>query len=224
MVGTLQTAFSLTRTRDIFDINVYGIMRTTKAVLPHMRAQQHGRIVNVWSLSGIVASRLISIYVSTTHTIEGYSGSLDHEVREHGVRAFGAVRRRSLKCSPSRGFAVGASAIVRHRSPRFDEQRYHGVTTQSGLDREPSTRDLQVAEHVAARSDLQIWAAGGLRKRWRDRSRKRSHKRRRAGADRQIGRGRRCYRRRRNGPVPTISRPALRGDHGAWSRPTCSGG
>ena len=78
--------FSVTRTHDIFDINVYGVMRMTRAVLPHMRAQHDGRIINVSSLSGFVASPFMSIYVSTKHAIEGYSGSLDHEVREHGVR------------------------------------------------------------------------------------------------------------------------------------------
>ncbi|WP_454856728.1 oxidoreductase [Promicromonospora soli] len=78
--------FSITQTQDIFDINVYGVMRTTKAVLPHMRARRSGRIVNVSSLSGFVPSPFMSLYVATKHAVEGYSQSLDHEVREHGVR------------------------------------------------------------------------------------------------------------------------------------------
>ncbi|WP_406274397.1 oxidoreductase [Nocardia sp. NBC_00881] len=78
--------FSITQTQDIFDINVYGVMRTTKAVLPHMRAQRQGRIINVSSLSGFVPSPFMTVYVSTKHAVEGYSQSLDHEVREYGVR------------------------------------------------------------------------------------------------------------------------------------------
>ena len=78
--------FSVARTQDVFDINVYGIMRMTKAVLPHMRAQRRGRVINVSSLSGFVPSPFMAIYTSTKHAVEGYSGSLDHEVREHGVR------------------------------------------------------------------------------------------------------------------------------------------
>ena len=78
--------FSVARTQDVFDINVYGVMRMTKAVLPHMRAQRRGRIINVSSLSGFVPSPFMAIYTSTKHAVEGYSGSLDHEVREHGVR------------------------------------------------------------------------------------------------------------------------------------------
>jgi NAD(P)-dependent dehydrogenase (short-subunit alcohol dehydrogenase family) len=78
--------FSISQTQDIFDINVYGVMRMTKAVLPHMRAQRRGRIINVSSLSGFVPSPFMALYVSTKHAVEGYSQSLDHEVREHGVR------------------------------------------------------------------------------------------------------------------------------------------
>ncbi len=59
-------------------------MRMTKAVLPYMRAQGQGRIINVSSLSGFVPSPFMSVYTSTKHAVEGYSESLDHEVREHG--------------------------------------------------------------------------------------------------------------------------------------------
>jgi short-subunit dehydrogenase len=51
-----------------------------------MRAQRRGRVINVSSLSGFVPSPFMAIYTSTKHAVEGYSGSLDHEVREHGVR------------------------------------------------------------------------------------------------------------------------------------------
>ena len=87
-VGTTGAAeeFSIAQTRDIFDINVYGVMRMTKAVLPHMRAQGRGRIINISSLSGFVPSPFMALYVASKHAIEGYSQSLDHEVREFGVR------------------------------------------------------------------------------------------------------------------------------------------
>jgi short-subunit dehydrogenase len=78
--------FSVAQTQEVFDINVYGLMRMTKAVLPHMRAQRRGRVINVSSLSGFVPSPFMAIYTSTKHAVEGYSGSVDHEVREHGIR------------------------------------------------------------------------------------------------------------------------------------------
>ncbi len=87
-VGTAGAAeeFSIAQTRHIFDINVYGVIRMSKAVLPHMRAQGRGRIINISSLSGFVPSPFMAPYVATKHAIEGYSQSLDHEVREFGVR------------------------------------------------------------------------------------------------------------------------------------------
>src|SRR6059058_3765992 len=53
-------------------VNVYGIMRMTKAVLPHMRGQRHGRVINVSSLSGFVPSPFMAIYTATKHAVEGY--------------------------------------------------------------------------------------------------------------------------------------------------------
>jgi NAD(P)-dependent dehydrogenase (short-subunit alcohol dehydrogenase family) len=78
--------FSIAQTHDIFDINVYGVMRMTKAVLPHMRAQRQGRVINISSVGGFVPNPFMTLYVATKHAVEGYSQSLDHEVREHGVR------------------------------------------------------------------------------------------------------------------------------------------
>lgn len=70
----------------VFDINVFGLIRMTKAVLPQMRAQGRGRIINISSVVGFVPMPYMAIYAASKHAVEGYSESLDHEVREHGVR------------------------------------------------------------------------------------------------------------------------------------------
>ncbi len=70
----------------LFDINVFGVIRMTKAVLPHMRAQGSGRIINVSSVFGFIPQPYMAAYVASKHAVEGYSESLDHEVREYGVR------------------------------------------------------------------------------------------------------------------------------------------
>ncbi|WP_371573093.1 oxidoreductase [Streptomyces sp. NBC_01314] len=77
---------SLAQAQSIFNVNVLGVIRMTKAVLPHMRAQGSGRIINLSSVLGITPQPFMALYVATKHAIEGYSESLDHEVREHGVR------------------------------------------------------------------------------------------------------------------------------------------
>jgi NAD(P)-dependent dehydrogenase (short-subunit alcohol dehydrogenase family) len=77
---------SIGQARDVFDVNVFGVIRMTNAVLPHMRAQGGGRIVNVSSVLGLIPAPFMAIYAATKHAIEGYSESVDHEVREYGVR------------------------------------------------------------------------------------------------------------------------------------------
>lgn len=77
---------SIGQSKDVFEINVFGAIRMTNAVLPHMRAQGGGRIINVSSVLGLIPAPFMAVYAATKHAIEGYSESLDHEVREHGVR------------------------------------------------------------------------------------------------------------------------------------------
>jgi NAD(P)-dependent dehydrogenase (short-subunit alcohol dehydrogenase family) len=77
---------SIEQARALFETNVFGSIRMTRAVLPHMREQGGGRIINVSSVLGLVPAPFMALYAATKHAIEGYSESLDHEVREHGVR------------------------------------------------------------------------------------------------------------------------------------------
>jgi NAD(P)-dependent dehydrogenase (short-subunit alcohol dehydrogenase family) len=77
---------SIEQARALFETNVFGSIRMTRAVLPHMREQGSGRIINVSSVLGFLPAPFMALYAATKHAIEGYSESLDHEVREHGVR------------------------------------------------------------------------------------------------------------------------------------------
>jgi NAD(P)-dependent dehydrogenase (short-subunit alcohol dehydrogenase family) len=77
---------SIAQDQRLFDVNVIGVMRTTKAVLPHMRTQGGGRILNISSIVGLIPAPYLAAYSATKHAIEGYSESLDHEVRQYGIR------------------------------------------------------------------------------------------------------------------------------------------
>src|SRR5688572_21760387 len=77
---------SIEQARALFETNVFGSIRTTRAVLPHMRDQGSGRIINVSSVLGLVPAPFMALYAATKHALEGYSESLDHEVREPGGR------------------------------------------------------------------------------------------------------------------------------------------
>jgi len=72
--------------REQFETNVFGLMAITRAVLPSMRAQRRGRIVNVSSLSGRVGLPGVSSYAATKHAVEGFSEALRWEVEPFGVQ------------------------------------------------------------------------------------------------------------------------------------------
>ncbi|GCB44130.1 oxidoreductase [Streptomyces sp. NL15-2K] len=78
---------SIAQAQGVFDINVFGVMRMVKEVLPHMRARGRGRIINLSSVVGFLPAPYMAVYAASKHAVEGYSESLDHEVRGHGVRA-----------------------------------------------------------------------------------------------------------------------------------------
>jgi NAD(P)-dependent dehydrogenase (short-subunit alcohol dehydrogenase family) len=77
---------SIEQARSIFDTNFFGIVRMTRAVVPHMRHQRAGRIINIGSVLGFLPAPYMALYAATKHAIEGYSESLDHELRTRGIR------------------------------------------------------------------------------------------------------------------------------------------
>jgi short-subunit dehydrogenase len=77
---------SIAQAQALFDVNVFGVLRMTNAVLPAMRRQGKGRVINMSSVLGLIPSPYNALYASTKHAIEGYSESFDHELRTLGIR------------------------------------------------------------------------------------------------------------------------------------------
>jgi short-subunit dehydrogenase len=77
---------SVTQVQALFDVNLFGVMRMTNAVLPSMRHRGEGRIINIGSVLGLIPAPYSAHYAATKHALEGYSESLDHELRAFNVR------------------------------------------------------------------------------------------------------------------------------------------
>jgi short-subunit dehydrogenase len=77
---------SIDQAQALFNVNLFGVIRASNAVLPIMRNQKAGRIVNISSVLGLIPAPFSALYASTKHALEGYSESLDHEVRTFGIR------------------------------------------------------------------------------------------------------------------------------------------
>ena len=77
---------SIRQAQAIFDTNFFGTVRMIRAVVPHMRQRGSGRIINISSVLGFVPMPYMALYSATKHAVEGYSESLDQELRTQGIR------------------------------------------------------------------------------------------------------------------------------------------
>lgn len=76
---------SAAETERLFATNVFGVLNVTRAVLPHMRRQRSGRVINISSLGGYQAYMGWGVYGSTKFAVEGISEALQQEVAPLGI-------------------------------------------------------------------------------------------------------------------------------------------
>ena len=113
----------------VFDTNVFGLVRVTRAVLPQMRAQGSGTIVNVSSLAGRVSSPFGGIYAASKHAVEAISDALYFELHPFGVRV--------VLVEPG-GFATNFDAN------RLLERKHGGGSPYAALDRRFEERQARL--------------------------------------------------------------------------------
>lgn len=127
---------STEQVRSLFDTNFLGTVRVTNAVLPIMRQHGHGRILNIGSVFGLIPGPFGAYYAASKHALEGYSESLDHELRQHGIRV--AViepwaTKTSIEANSPQGdrpVAAYAQALANYRAA-FDAAMAAGDTPEN---------------------------------------------------------------------------------------------
>ncbi|USI74723.1 oxidoreductase [Sphingomonas morindae] len=123
-----------------FDANVFGLFALTRAVLPHMRAQGGGAILNITSVGGITGFAASGYYSATKHAVEGWSASLAAEVEPLGISVTcvepGPFRTdwagRSLRQTPSRISAYAETAAARMATTSGYSGRQPGDPVRAG--------------------------------------------------------------------------------------------
>jgi NAD(P)-dependent dehydrogenase (short-subunit alcohol dehydrogenase family) len=86
LAGALEE-ISIEEAKAQFETNFFGVMRMVKAVLPYMRHQKQGQIINVSSLSGVSSIPFMGIYSASKFALEGYTDALRIEVRPFNIHA-----------------------------------------------------------------------------------------------------------------------------------------
>jgi NAD(P)-dependent dehydrogenase (short-subunit alcohol dehydrogenase family) len=84
LVGALEQ-ISMDEIKEEFETNFFGIIKLIQKILPQMRKQRSGRIINVSSLAGRIGLPIASAYVSSKFALEGLSESLKYEVQDFGI-------------------------------------------------------------------------------------------------------------------------------------------
>src|SRR5262245_21304053 len=80
VAGALEE-ISVDEARSQFETNFFGVVRMVNAVLPVMRQQKRGHIVNVSSLTGLSSMPFLGFYSASKFALEGYTEALRHEVK-----------------------------------------------------------------------------------------------------------------------------------------------
>jgi NAD(P)-dependent dehydrogenase (short-subunit alcohol dehydrogenase family) len=84
LFGLFETT-SVEKIREQFDVNLFGVMNVTRAILPHFRANKSGLILNVSSGAGVFALPMISLYCASKFALEGFSESLSYELASQNI-------------------------------------------------------------------------------------------------------------------------------------------
>ena len=152
LVGAVEET-SVDEARAIFDVNVFGLLAVTKAVLPHLRAQRSGLVINLSSVGGFVAWPGWGVYAATKFAVEALSEAMTHELAPLGIRSV------AIEPGPFRtNFLDGSSLSV--VATEFDDYadtagaaRTWATDTNYGQDGDP-VEAARIIVDLAARDEL----------------------------------------------------------------------
>ncbi len=170
--------------RAMFDANVFGLFQMTQAVLPIMRQQRDGHILNITSVAGRMGFPSSGFYAATKHAVEGWADALAKEVAPLGIKVTnvepGPFRTdwagRSLKQTPTRIKDYEETVGTRLKATAEGSGQQKGDPVKAGrlmieiagMDKPPRQVVLgqwgveAVTEDARARlAELEAWAAQG---------------------------------------------------------------
>src|ERR1700758_263872 len=156
LIGSLEET-TVEEAKQLFETNFFGVLRMTQAVLPFMRGQRSGRIANIGSVVGFVPAPYQGIYCASKHALEGYSESLDYEVRQFGIRV-SVIEPGFMRTNMALN-----SRLAGHLLPSYETERSHvadAVRANIANGNDPRKVASVVLEALTSRSPRQVYLAG----------------------------------------------------------------
>lgn len=142
VVGAFE-ATPMSHIRKVFDTNTFGVMAVTQAVIPQMRARRSGVIVNVTSSATLAPMPLAAAYTASKQAIEGFTGSLAHELGHFNIQA----RLVEPGYAPTTSFARNTAVRVEDLIPEA-YANFAAPIFQSFARPALTTREIDFAEAV----------------------------------------------------------------------------
>lgn len=157
LVGALEET-GIEEAKQLFDTNFFGVLRMNQSVLPILRTQRYGRIVNIGSAVGFLPAPYQGIYAASKHAIEGYSESLDHEVRQFGVRV-SVVEPGFTRTSIDKNAQIASRLLTPYTRDR--EHVMKAIHENNAAGRDPEDVASVVLEALTSRSPRLVYLVGG---------------------------------------------------------------
>ena len=127
-----------------FETNFFGTVAMTKAVLPVMRQQRSGHIIQVSSINGLQGAASVSSYAASKHALEGWSESLRLELNALGIRVV-LVEPGAFQTDIWKRNAMMGKEAVKNSSPNFQR----GLRMRSVIEKIPKADPAVVARLIA---------------------------------------------------------------------------
>jgi NAD(P)-dependent dehydrogenase (short-subunit alcohol dehydrogenase family) len=154
LVGSVEET-SDAELRAIFEVNVFGLLAITRAVLPHMRARRSGLVVNLSSVGGFVAWPGWGVYAATKFAVEALSEAMTHELAPLGIRSV-AIEPGPFRTNFLDGSSLAfADTVIEDYADTSGAARSWATDTNYGQQGDP-VKAAKIIVGLADREDLPV--------------------------------------------------------------------
>ncbi|HKO40064.1 MAG TPA: SDR family oxidoreductase [Nitrososphaeraceae archaeon] len=125
LVGAFEE-ISIEEFKEQYETNVFGVIRVTQAVLPIMRNQRGGTIVNISSIAGKIGFPLTSAYVSSKFALEGLTESMAYEIEQFGIKVI-LIEPGVIKTNFNNNLIIG-KRVANNQNSSYTEMTQKRIT------------------------------------------------------------------------------------------------